>query len=70
MITIKKEVLENLKSNTQVKNRLAYDFIKTTRTIERWMEENDPMLTTAQALKTISEETGIPESDLISEAAA
>lgn len=65
MEKIKIEVIEQLKANTKAKNRLAYEFANHIMTIDRWIENNNPMLTTKTALNAISEELGIKEKDLL-----
>lgn len=69
MITIKQEVIDKIKGSQAIKGRLAYEFAKTTKTIDAWLNENDIMLTTAVGLRAISEELNMPESELITEVA-
>lgn len=64
-MTIKTEVLEQLKKNVRLKAKLAYEFEKHGATINRWIENNDPMLTTVAALRIIKEETGLKKSDIL-----
>lgn len=68
MIGIKQEVIDQVKGSTKAKTRLAYEFNKHQSTIDRWLEENNIALTTPMAVKAISEETGTPESEILTEA--
>lgn len=65
MIQVKKEILEQLRTNLRAKGRLAYEFSRTTKTIDQWIDENDIMLTTATGLKAISEELGVRQSEIL-----
>lgn len=51
----------------RIRNRLAFEMDKSYATIERWLSNDDEMLTTAAALKIISEETGIEKDRLLIE---
>lgn len=58
--------LEALNENLVAKARLATAFEKkNTVTIERWIEKNDPMLTTVIALQIIREETGLTDEQIL-----
>lgn len=57
--------IEAVKKNLSAKNRLQFELEISFMTIQRWLKENNTKLTTAHALKIISEETGIPQSDLL-----
>lgn len=65
MTTIKQNVKNLLDANMKAKARLAYEFARHTYTIDRWIEENNPILTTPQAVRAISEELLIPESEIL-----
>jgi hypothetical protein len=65
MSGIKQEVIERLKGSQKAKNRLAYEFNKHVATINRWIDTNDVMLTTKQALKAISEELELKEKEIL-----
>lgn len=58
--------IEAVKKNLSAKNRLQFELEISFMTIQRWLKENNTKLTTAHALKIISEETGISQSDLLS----
>jgi hypothetical protein len=66
MTTIKPEVIAKIQESQKAKNRLAYELNKHSVTIDRYLENNDEMLTTKTALLAISEELGISESEIIS----
>lgn len=70
MQTIKQEIIDKLKSNIRAKAALSYEFNKHQTTVERWIDsnENDSALTTPPALRIISEELGIPQSEILAEA--
>jgi hypothetical protein len=68
MQVIKREVLEKLSTNPKAKGRLAYEFAKHSVTIDRWIEENNAMLTTPTALNAISEELELDKAELLIEA--
>lgn len=53
------------RENLHLRNRLALEMGKHQTTIMRWIDENDVMLTTATALQIIKEETGLAESELL-----
>ena len=65
MTTIKQEVKDILRLNMKAKARLAYEFAKHTYTVDRWIDENAPILTTPQAVKAISEELLIPADQIL-----
>lgn len=65
MQKIKPEVLKKLAGNVKALNRLAYVFAKHRTTIDRWVANNDVILTTAAAVKAISEELGITEDSVL-----
>lgn len=65
MTTIKQDVKDQLRLNMKAKARLAYEFAKHTYTIDRWIEEDAAILTTATAVRAISEELGIPKKDIL-----
>lgn len=65
MATIKKEIIETLKTNQKAKLRLAYEFNKHSVTIDRWLEDNNEMLTTKTALAAIGEELKLKENEIL-----
>jgi hypothetical protein len=65
-IKLKDEVVTNIRSNLRLKNRLALELDKSQITIQRYLDKNSDLLTTATALKIISEETGLEQSNLLS----
>lgn len=65
--TIRQEVLEQIKASSKTRNRLAYEFDVHSATIMRWIDENNIMLTTAMALRIISEELNMQMSDILTE---
>jgi DNA-directed RNA polymerase specialized sigma subunit len=67
MIVVKQEILDQLKGHVKAKGRLSYEFVRTTRTIDLWIHNNDPMLTTPTATRAIAEELGVEESEITEE---
>lgn len=67
VIRISDKVIQLLKSNLILRNRLANDLIKSPRTIDRWISENDECLTMALVLKIIREETGLGVEEILEE---
>lgn len=68
MIQVRQEILEKMNTR-QVKTRLAYEFNRDLRTIDRWIKDNDPMLTTPMCVRAVAEELSVPESEVLTEAA-
>lgn len=67
MQKVRPEVIKKLDGNVTALNRLAYEFAKHRTTIDRWVRNNDVMLTTAMGVKAIAEELDIPESEVLTE---
>jgi hypothetical protein len=65
LIQLKPSVIEEIKKNLSAKNRLQFELHKSYLTIQRWLNENSSNLTTATALKIISEELGCKIDDLL-----
>lgn len=68
MTKVKQEIIEQIKGSGKAKGRLAYVFAKSTDSIDRWLKNNDIMLTTPMAVKAIAEELEINESEILTEA--
>lgn len=62
--------LDTINKNMVCKNRLALEMDKSQYTIQRWINTNDEMLTTASALKVIREETGLSDDEILTETVA
>lgn len=67
MKVIKQEIIKELMGNQKAKARLAYEFAKHMKTIDRWLEGqgNHVILTTPAALAAIAEELDIKKSDIL-----
>lgn len=65
MTKIKQEVKDQLRLNMKAKARLAYEFAKHTYTVDRWIDDDAPILSTTQAVKAISEELNIPADEIL-----
>lgn len=60
-----KNTIAAVKKNLSAKNRLQFELKKSHLTIQRWLNSNSEMLTTAHSLSIIAEETGIPKDELL-----
>ncbi len=65
--TLSIEAFNAVKKNKKCRNRLAYEMDLSARTIDRYLLETpvNILLTTAQALEIISDETKISKSKLL-----
>ncbi len=61
---LKPEILQKCKDSSKVKSRLAYEFLKHSTTIKRWLDNESTELTRPDCLGYISEELGINKSEL------
>jgi hypothetical protein len=59
------KAIDALKNHKRARARLQLDLNKSEYTINRYIADNDIMLTTATALKVIREETGISDDQLL-----
>lgn len=64
---IKQSILTQMGGNNKLVAKLMIAFDKGERTIQLWIENNSEKLTMAAALKIISEEIGVPESEILNE---
>ena len=64
-IALKNEVLKTIRKNKRVRDRLQISLDKSYFAILRYIDGNNIILTSATALKIISEETGIPQQELL-----
>ena len=62
-----KNALKAIREKKECRIRLQYELNVTDATIYRWLENNSIMLTTAQALQIISEETGLKQEEILTE---
>ena len=62
---ITSEIMENLKSDKDLRDKLAKKMKKSPHTIYMWLWGNSDNLTKADALQVISEHTGTPVNMLI-----
>lgn len=69
VMRISDKAIQELKSNLNLRNRLAYELKKSPRTIDRWIEENvyNNDLTKELAVKIIEEESGLSRSEILEE---
>ncbi len=66
-IRLKASVIEAIRKNQSIRNRLQLELNRSYPTIQRWLDSNNEMLTTATSLRIISEETGISQENLLAE---
>lgn len=62
-----RKAVQKLKASSGAKARLCSVLDKSYPTVQRWINENDEdgKLTTANALEVLSEELGIPQTELL-----
>lgn len=65
MTLIKQEILDELAGNIQAKGKLSVLFDKHMFTVERYIKENNTLLTTQDAIKIITEELGKTEKEVL-----
>lgn len=61
------KAIDGLKNNKRARARLQLDLNKSEYTINKYIGENDIMLTTATALVIIREETGLVDAQILEE---
>lgn len=59
------KVIEAIKANQRLISLLALEFDCTETTVRRYLDRKDNMLTTAAAMRLISDETGIKQDKLL-----
>lgn len=59
------KAIDKIRESKRCKNRLAFELDKNPRTITEWLNNNDIMLTTALAVKIVSEETKLSEAEIL-----
>lgn len=62
-LTIK--AIDAIRNNKRARARLQLDLNKSEFTINRYIADNDIMLTTAQALEVIRQETGLSDDQIL-----
>lgn len=65
MATIKDDVLEMIRQSKVCKAKLQIELDKSAPTIQRYLDDNDIMLTTASSLAVISKEFGLKEKEIL-----
>lgn len=58
--------IEAVKKSLPAKNRLQFELGISYLTLQRWLNDRNPKLTTAHSMKIISEETGLSQQELLS----
>ncbi|MFA6087456.1 hypothetical protein [Mucilaginibacter sp.] len=64
---LKQTALDEILANARLQTKLQLAFGKSYFSIRRWAQTGNVILTTVTALQIISEETGIPQNELIGE---
>lgn len=67
MTSIKQEILDELAGNVQAKAKLSIVLNKHMFTVERYIKENNSLLTTQDSIKAIAEELGKTEQEILTE---
>lgn len=67
MTKISDMAILRIRKNKKIIGRIAIQFDKHYRSVEVWVENRSPMLTTPDAVRIISEETGLTESEILDE---
>jgi len=62
---IKQSVISKIRQSKTCKARLQLVLDKSAPTIQRYLDDNDIMLTTSAALEVIKNETGLTESEIL-----
>jgi group I intron endonuclease len=62
---LSEEAIQAIKNKNRVKSILALEFDVTEQTIRRWIDANDAILTTANALAIIKAETGLKQKEIL-----
>lgn len=64
---LSEQAITAITKNGKLRNRLAYELDCHPDTLSRYLKNNDVMLTTASALKAITEETGLTQEEILTE---
>jgi hypothetical protein len=70
MKTISKKAVDKITGNPLVIGRLMVLFNKSSKTIERWIEDKDVRLTIDSSIQIITQNTGLKASEILEETAA
>lgn len=62
---LSEETIKSIREHKMLKLKLAAEMDKSIATIYRWLDSNDPMLTTKTALTIIAKELNQPERKLL-----
>lgn len=65
MQTISNKAVKKMTGNQRLIGRFMVLFNKSSKTIERWIEDRDIRFTTPQAVIIIKEETGLTDSQIL-----
>jgi hypothetical protein len=67
MTKISDRVVQKIRRDKRIIGRMIIVYGKSYQTIINWMDTRSPMLTTPDAVKIISEETGLSENEILDE---
>ena len=62
-----KKAIKNISGNDELKLAIAKTTGRSFRTVERWLGENNPLLTLSSVLNVIKQHTGLKESEILTE---
>lgn len=69
MQVLRKKIVETLLTSVKAKNRLAYEFNVHSATIDRWLKNENPMLTIPSSLAAIADELKVTKDELLEDVA-
>jgi len=64
-MSMKKDIVDQIKHNQDLKNRLCYDLKLSHVTLQRWLSNNSDNLTKYHTLKIIASELGHEVTELV-----
>lgn len=64
-VKMRTEVVEAIKKDLTVKNRLQFELKISYLTLQRWLKGNDDKLTQAKVLNIVSDQLGIEKDQLL-----
>jgi hypothetical protein len=65
MLRLTREAIDRINADTVIKAKLAAALGKSQGSVQRYVNSNDPLLTTASALEVIKKETGLKTSEIL-----
>jgi hypothetical protein len=69
-LVLKPNIIQTLRDKEVIQFKIATALNRKFRTVDRWIRENDSMLTSPAVLAIIKQETGLPDNEILEEAEA